>query len=120
MTTTIFFFSAGVTGQFSSSTVAIALSAAAWAASAFTVIVTLNSLSEIFSECTPYPFWFAIFVRFCTAISLSTSVSTVPPPCNSRMAFFVFTTGIGQASPIAFTLIMIVPPFFKHALVFIL
>ena len=46
--------------------------------------------------------------RFCTAVSLSTSVSITPAPPSSFMAFCVFTTGMGQASPIAFTSVVIV------------
>ena len=42
-------------------------------------------------------------VRFCTAISLSTSVCTVPAPFKSCSACSVLMTGIGHASPSAFT-----------------
>ncbi len=79
-------------------------------ASSFTapsmLMVILNSASPSFSEETCPPAPDAIFVTFCTAISLSTRTSMVSGPVSACIAFFVLTTGIGQLSPIALTVII--------------
>ena len=70
-------------------------------------MVTRYSFSPSFSVLDVQPLLAASLPRFCTAVSLSTSVSTVPAPPSSCIAFCVFTTGMGQASPMALTLIVI-------------
>ena len=65
--------------------------------------VTRKRLSPSCSEETSQPFSCAMRVRFWTATSLSTRVSTVPAPPREARAFKVLTTGMGHASPTAST-----------------
>ena len=102
MTTTVFFCAAGTVQEISSSPLS--------ATAPSVVMVTQNSFSPRFSVRMAQPLLSARRVRFCTAISLSTSVCTVPAPFSSCSACSVFTTGIGHASPIAFTSIIKLPP----------
>ena len=54
-------------------------------------------------------------MTFCTAISLSTLISTIAASSRASIAFFALTTGIGQLSPIAFTFTMFIfyPPIYN-------
>ena len=54
-----------------------------------------------FSEETVKPLLLPNLVRFWTAISLSTRMIRVPPFVISSDSFFAFTTGSGQAIPLA-------------------
>ena len=74
------------------------------------VMVTRYSASEIVSTSMLQPLLSASRRRFCTAVSLSTSVSTLPSPPSDCSARSVFTTGSGQASPIALIRIITLPP----------
>ena len=69
----------------------------------FTRMMTWNSWSDFFSESTSAPACFPILVRFCTAVSLSTSTVISASPWMPSRTFFVFTTGIGHCSPLAST-----------------
>ena len=56
------------------------------------------------------------FVRFCTATSLSTSTSTSSAFVSALMAFCVLMTGIGQVSPIALIVtIILASPFISKS-----
>ena len=102
ITTMVFFCAAGAVQAIVSSFGSSAPSAA--------VMVTRYSASEIVSTSMLQPLLSASRRRFCTAVSLSTSVSTLPAPPSDCSARSVFTTGSGQASPIALILIITLPP----------
>lgn len=65
----------------------------------------VNSRSPVFSARNSSPLWSAILRRFCTAISLSTTTSTVSPGPAASSALFVSTTGSGHCFPLSSNLI---------------
>ena len=68
-----------------------------------TSMVTENRFSPVFSARTGSWQLAASLLRFWTAASLSTRISSVSGVCSSARAFFAITTGMGHCLPSAST-----------------